>query len=236
MIKFDKKYTEWKNWDQNTFGYLNLSKKKYYDAQINLINNKLPSKAKVLEIGFGNGEFLSYCKIRKWDVIGSELNKKLIQLGKKNGFKVLSEANLKKLKSNQFDLIVAFDIFEHLGHQKLLSLLKEIKRVSKKNGFLVARFPNADSPFGMPYQNGDISHLSSIGSEKCRYYSNILRSELIFVGGEKQILLSNSIRGIVRNLLSIIIKKIMDGLVNLLFLRGIKISFCSSNLIWILKF
>ena len=133
-------------------------------------------------------------------------------------------------------LLVAFDIFEHLNNAELICLLKQIKRVSKKNGFLVARFPNADSPFGMPYQNGDISHLSSIGSEKCRYYSNILRSELIFIGGEKQILFSNSIGGTLRNLLSIIIIKITDSLVNLLFLRGIKISFSSSNLIWILRF
>ena len=236
MTDYNDEYTIWKKWDHNTFGKLSPSKKNYFDTQLELTNKKLPPGTKVLEIGFGNGEFLAYSKLKKWKVCGTEANKSLVKLAKQNGFNVLNISTLESVKGNQYDLIVAFDIFEHLNNAELICLLKQIKRVSKKNGFLVARFPNADSPFGMPYQNGDISHLSSIGSEKCRYYSNILRSELIFIGGEKQILFSNSIGGTLRNLLSITIIKITDSLVNLLFLRGIKISFSSSNLIWILRF
>jgi 2-polyprenyl-3-methyl-5-hydroxy-6-metoxy-1,4-benzoquinol methylase len=236
MTNYNKNYITWKNWNHNTFGKLNTSKRKYFDAQLSLINKKISPNSKVLEIGFGNGDFLTYSQLNRWEISGTEVNKSLINLAKKNKFNVLNTSTLNNLISNQYDLIVAFDIFEHLNNKKLLYFLKQIKRISKKDGYLIARFPNADSPFGMPYQNGDISHLSSIGSEKCRYYSNKLHSKIVYIGGEKQILYSNSICGFIRNFLSIIVKKITDHFVNIFFLRGIQISFSASNLIWIVKF
>jgi SAM-dependent methyltransferase len=56
------------------------------------------------------------------------------------------------------DLVSAVNFLEHLSKDTLLSLLREIRRVLRAGGSLVAMVPNAVSPFGGLTRHWDITH------------------------------------------------------------------------------
>jgi SAM-dependent methyltransferase len=122
--------------------------------------------ANVLEIGFGQGRFLSWARERHYDVIGVELIPELVKRASARGFTVYQGRIecIPVLKERKFDLIAAFDVFEHLTRDDLVALLKLAKQILKPTGKVLARFPNGGSPFGLPYQCGDATHLTALGA------------------------------------------------------------------------
>lgn len=101
----------------------------------------------VLDLGCGRGD-ITLCIARYVKkATGIDYSKSAINIAKslKNAFpkKVKQKtqfvrANVKKLsfKENSFDLIIAFDIFEHLNKTEIKIAVKEIKRVLKPDGIL----------------------------------------------------------------------------------------------------
>jgi len=65
-----------KNWKDGDFGK-NTPEDDAYFSKIKKTFN-LNNNLRVLEIGFGNGNFLNYCKNNNWDVVGVELIKELL--------------------------------------------------------------------------------------------------------------------------------------------------------------
>ena len=63
-----------------------------------------------------------------------------------------------------FDLIVAFDVLEHLDINQLRASLGAAYRALRRGGRLIARVPSGDSPFSGAIQHGDITHQTIIGS------------------------------------------------------------------------
>ena len=61
---------------------------------------------------------------------------------------VICESDLSNLKGDNYDLIVAFDVLEHIPQEDLPSF-KKVQRLLKEDGSFIARFPNCDSPFGL---------------------------------------------------------------------------------------
>jgi SAM-dependent methyltransferase len=122
--------------------------------------------AKVLELGFGQGEFLSWAKERGYVAIGIELIPELVARASQRGFTVYQGwiESIPELEGQQFDLIVAFDVFEHMTRDELLSVLKFSKQILKRSGKILARFPNGGSPLGLLYQNGDATHVTALGA------------------------------------------------------------------------
>jgi len=60
--------------------------------------------------------------------------------------------------SESRDVIVAFDVLEHLSDEDLNRFLDESHRVLKPEGRVVIHTCNAGSPFGMLMRYGDITH------------------------------------------------------------------------------
>lgn len=65
--------------------------------------------------------------------------------------------------AHSFDLIAAFDVFEHLSPQESIAALTQMKQLAKPGALLIARFPNGDSPFSLPLQHGDYTHKIALG-------------------------------------------------------------------------
>ena len=119
---------------------------------------------RVLEIGFGSGAFLTWARDQGAEVVGTEINEASLVAAREAGVEILDAAIEEVAASNaeRFDVIVAFDVFEHFPLDVVVSRLAAARTMLKPGGHLVLRFPNAQSPFGLPPQNGDPTHRSAL--------------------------------------------------------------------------
>lgn len=180
---YNERYLEWKGWNsQKPFGHLPGHTKALYQAQVR--STKLKQINNVLEIGFGNGEFLSFAKSKGWQITGTELSEQLVQIAQKQGYNAIPANELENLSASSFDLIVAFDVFEHIPPAQIESFINTLKSKLRPGGCLLARFPNGDSPLGLPFQNGDMTHTHAIGSNIVRYLAGQTQMQIVRVGGE----------------------------------------------------
>lgn len=232
--RFSSSYVKWKDWGHN-FANLKKNQYAYYKAEIRRSKHKFQACSNVLEIGFGNGSFLNYAKQMHWNIKGTEMNLDLVNLAKSNNYDVLHTDNLLTFPDNKFDLVVAFDVLEHIPEDKLIDFMLEIKRVLVFDGIFIARFPNGDSPFGLKIQNGDFTHISSIGSGKVFSLESITNMKLIFLGGEAQPIMGTNILNFSHKILAIPIKFILNFFICLIFFPREKVDFTSSNLSAIFK-
>ena len=233
---YDNSYLKWKRWDeQSQFGGLSPKQRAYYKAEIKRSCASLSKSSKVLEVGFGSGSFLSYAKRKKWDICGTEANKHLVEAGIRSGFNVILSENFKPFGDNIFELVVAFDVLEHIHKDDLIEFFAEIKRVLKPGGVFIACFPNGDSPFGLRHQNGDITHVTAIGSHMAHYFAAQSDLKIVFVGGQAEPLLVAEPKLFMHRLLALPIMKMLNVLTNLLITPGMWFAFYSTNMTIILK-
>jgi 2-polyprenyl-3-methyl-5-hydroxy-6-metoxy-1,4-benzoquinol methylase len=159
-------YTDYevaKKWGQEKFGLFNKTDDKYYSAELKMaLRGRDFSKLNMLEIGYGNGVFLGWCKSKAISVSGVELNPVLVERGRQHGFDV--HENIESTFARKFDVIVAFDVLEHIKRDDLVGFLKNLHSICNSNATLIFRFPNGDNPFAYYLQNGDVTHQTAIGS------------------------------------------------------------------------
>ena len=233
---YGNNYLKWKGWKKNSnFGKLKKQDKAYYSAEIRRTKHSFPKNSKVLEIGFGNGSFLKFAQEKNWEIYGTEINEHLAKEAIECGYNVRHSDNLLSYKDNTFDLVVAFDVMEHIPQDDLPNFISQVKRTLKKDGFFIARFPNGDSPFGLVNQNGDITHLTTIGSGKIYYFAAQSDMEVIFIGGEAQPLIGTSLLYLAHRVISLPIKKVLNLITNLIFFPRSNIAFYSTNLTIVYK-
>lgn len=94
-------YTNWKNWDAEEFGLTSKENSLYYKK---IFSKYLPDTKNVLEIGYGNGSFLNWCKQKHLNVSGIEQDNDLLKRAKNKGYKVYK--SIAQIKEVKFDLIV----------------------------------------------------------------------------------------------------------------------------------
>jgi 2-polyprenyl-3-methyl-5-hydroxy-6-metoxy-1,4-benzoquinol methylase len=227
-------YQNWKKW-QDGFGLLDDDTRYYFDAEMRRAGFNCFGPLKVLEIGFGNGLFLRYANEKGWEVHGVEANSELVENALQAGFVAIGPTELSRLEVASYDLIVAFDVLEHISANEAVSFLGDLLRLLKKGGQLIARFPNGDSPFGLVSQNGDVTHLNAIGSRKIEYYSSVLGVELVSCVGQVIPLKSARLDKTIRRASRFLVSKLVDWLVNVTFLPGMRVKYTANCLVAILR-
>jgi 2-polyprenyl-3-methyl-5-hydroxy-6-metoxy-1,4-benzoquinol methylase len=99
---------------------------------------------KILDIGCGNGAFLSFMKEIGWKTFGTEISRKAVEVALKNGHEVfegnISDANY---SDNFFDTVTLNNVFEHIPEPA--EFIREIYRVLKPGGELIIGVPNFSS-------------------------------------------------------------------------------------------
>ena len=111
-----------------------------------LVHGYLDGKGKVLDIGCGNGRYLSFLGNKgDYDLYGIEMDGAPAQRAAK--IKEI-HLNTKGLEAGDFepeslDAVTMFHVFEHLTEPR--KTLQIISRILKKNGILYISFPNIDS-------------------------------------------------------------------------------------------
>lgn len=166
---FDAKYVKFKKW-------LKIPSKKNFfnfDIYANLLKSyskcDIGKNAKILEIGYGNGDFLRYAKNKNLDIYGYEINPILINRFKKN-FNILRDLDS---YSNHFDVIVILDVVEHFGKKQLLNNFLTYKKILKPGGLILGRVPNCSCSIGLFDAFGDLSHKSFFNYQSLDQLSKI---------------------------------------------------------------
>lgn len=231
----DGSYLDWKGWHDDTFGQLTKEHDIYFSSQLKRVQCPIKSEMRILEIGFGSGKFLAYATNQGAKVTGTEINEHLVYMGKRRGFDVHFTNNVSNFPQDHFDLVVAFDVLEHIPQEYLGEFIKRIRDILRPGGKFLSRFPNGDSPFGLINQNGDMTHITSIGSSKVRHLAEIGGMKVLFIEGEAEPILAVKGIFVLHRLFSIPIKFMLNIFINVVILGRRNIAFFSLNLVAVLK-
>lgn len=156
-------YTDWKGWgDYFACGALDRARFAIDFAGINLMGRNL------LEIGFGPGALLAWAREQGARIAGSEFNAESLAAARNAGVPLVAPdfEHTGALEDESLDIVVAYDVFEHLDAPTLKAKLAAIEQALRPGGLLVLRYPNGQSPFGLPSQHGDVTHLQALSEMK----------------------------------------------------------------------
>jgi SAM-dependent methyltransferase len=176
-------YAQWKQWE----GDFQASDRdaRYFAAEFSGI---ALAEKRVLEIGFGNGRFLAWAKSQGAQVSGTEIEETMLERAREKGFIALP-APLDALVagSGRFDIVVAFDVFEHWDKQTLITNLQHIASLLDTGGIVLARFPNGHSPFGRVYQHGDITHQTALSTSSVEQLAGMTGFSVVRVSNAQRV-------------------------------------------------
>jgi len=163
-------YVRWKSWHGSDFGRFGPEDALYYAQELHASGIASVLGLRVGELGYGNGAFAGWVRKAGGHWVGREAIPELQQRAAQAGFEVIaSEADFSNVCGpGKLDLIVAFDVIEHLELDAIRSFLGETKEVLKTGGLLLVRSPSGDSPFSGPIYHGDLTHRTLLGSSAVR--------------------------------------------------------------------
>jgi SAM-dependent methyltransferase len=173
-------YASWKDWRPEHFGRFTPRENRYFRWHVRrAIGDRVPLR--VLEVGFGNGAFLGWLRAQGHQAHGVETNTRLCEVARAHGFPAFE--SLEQLPAAEcFDLIAAFDVAEHIPRDALPGWMKALRERCKDGGCLLLRCPNGDSPFGLPNQHGDLTHVTAIGSSLLRQVAQMSGWRIVCTG------------------------------------------------------
>jgi len=179
---YGEDYLNFKGWDLADFARLKELERAYFAMEMAAFPQFRVTRA--LDIGFGLGAFLQFGRERGWQMSGTDAIPALVDAARAAGFDAHAADQLGSLSRNRFDLITAFDVLEHIPLTELPSFLGILATMLEPNGQLLCRFPNGDSPFGRPYQNGDPTHCTVLGEARMVYLARRAGLRVVRFAGE----------------------------------------------------
>ena len=160
-------YLTWKKWQRHEFGQCIKAEHYYFKKLFNqhFGNTTKKNHLSALEVGFGNGHFLTWCQARGIKISGVDREEELVSRAKAIGvlaFKRLDEVPIEM----RFDVICMFDLLEHLQMDQINEALLWASNRLEDGGRIAIRSPNGASPFGLNNQHGDPTHATTITTSK----------------------------------------------------------------------
>ena len=147
-----------------------------YDEALKIVEEYKPKS--LMDIGCGYGYFIEKIQNAVEHVVGSEFNPAAIDICKNKGIKLYT-TNLKEV-SKKFDMITAFQVFEHVKDNK--TFIEDCLNILKPNGLLLLVTPNPNSEL-IKYTPGILElpphHCCDISKETYEYIAKKYNLEII---------------------------------------------------------
>lgn len=163
-------YESWKSWGAQTDA---KDRSDIFRREVSRAGVVAP--ARILEIGFGGGQFLDWAQENGFEVCGIEQLEDQCAKAKSRGHQVYcgNAATVLERITGSFDLIVLFDVCEHLTVPELVDLFASARARLAPKGVVFTRFPNGGSPFGGVAQHGDATHVTTLTGSKIDQISQV---------------------------------------------------------------
>jgi SAM-dependent methyltransferase len=119
--------------------------------------------ATILDLGCGHGALVYFARRAGYrNVRGIDASPEQVADANRLGIDGISQGDvfesLRSLPDASQDVIVTFDLIEHLKKDELLLLADEVRRALKGDGRWIIHTPNAGSPFFGMVRYGDYTH------------------------------------------------------------------------------
>jgi 2-polyprenyl-3-methyl-5-hydroxy-6-metoxy-1,4-benzoquinol methylase len=117
--------------------------------------------SEILDLGCGDGRLVySLQRLGYKNVSGVDISQSQLDLARQVSSSLHNQDVIEFLQqtARTFDLIVVFDLIEHLEKMHLLEFLTACHKVLKPGGRIVFQTPNAASPFFGSVRYGDLTH------------------------------------------------------------------------------
>lgn len=140
-----------------------------------VISKYFPSDrdAEILDLGCGHGTFLyflakaGYSRASGVDTSAEQISKAHV-FGIANAVCRPAFEYISNLPGESLDMVLLFDILEHLERQELFDLLDEVYRVLRSGGVCLIHIPNGEGLFGMRIRFGDLTHVQAFTQNSAR--------------------------------------------------------------------
>ena len=137
--------------------YLEHLIKRYFMKDLNSL---------ILDLACGYGALSLIARRHGYkNILGVDISKEEIEIGKKIGNKDLINADIFDYlhsSKKKFDLIICQDLIEHLNRNQISELFELMSSNLSKGGFILIHTINGDSPFFGQVLNGDVLYRLTI--------------------------------------------------------------------------
>ncbi len=131
-----------------------------------------------LDIGCGNGSLIKYLRKLDIEAYGIEISKYALEVADKELKPYIKYGDITKIpyKDESFDLVLSFDVLEHIERSKLKKSLEESIRVSKK--WILHKIYTKENHWVNITHGDDFSHISvfrqSFWNHMFRVFENVI--------------------------------------------------------------
>lgn len=126
----------------------------------------------VLDLGCGQGDLVRFLVGEGFaQTVGVDASPEQVEIAIRRGSVSVSRSSATKALCHRQGLlsaVTALDFLEHLTRAELLETVELARAALTTDGVLIARVPNASSPFGGSMRHGDMTHESSFTSRSIR--------------------------------------------------------------------
>lgn len=230
-------YERAQGWADQQFGEYSVEQADLFEAEINISSSLLAGiPLRVLDIGFGNGAFMGWVRDRGWLCEGLEVNPRLIERATERGYVAAADLSqlIAKPEWKAYDLITAFDVLEHIDREDLVPFLVSLHTACGPETLLLFRFPNGDSPFSGPVQNGDVTHRNAIGQSMLRQVAELADFNVAYLGSPPLPMHRATFKRRMYVLFGLPIRWFLGKFIRHLFMGGMNVVF-TGNLMAVLK-
>lgn len=156
---------------------------------MDIINEQLvmKKKIKILELGCGGGRNLRYLKNRYGDLVnvyGIDLSKKAIEYASKNidGIFILGRTTTDIFNEKSFDVIIMFDILEHLSNiSEVEETIKLAQKKLKQDGILFISCPIENNKFCITWLLNKINFIPDVTYKYYGHNIQFTEPQIIFL-------------------------------------------------------
>lgn len=136
-----------------------------------LIRDHFPEdkNARIVELGSGHGALLYFAREAGYrNIVGIDRSPEQVAAAARLGISVEHGdlmAYLRDLPNVSVEVVVAFDVIEHLTKTEVMAFTEEVARVLGRRGRFIVHTCNGDSPFAGAIFFGDLTHETCFSRE-----------------------------------------------------------------------